>query len=181
MQFVRNNKVWLAVLLAVILAFSTAFYFVWQQGEARFLVGEKAPNFALRGFDGGVVYMEELRGKPVVLNFWASWCIFCRKEMEALQSLQQEYKDRGLMVIGVHRSETESKELGLEFAREHGATYALVEDPNDNIFRYFSGVSNIVPLTVLIDREGIVVDRLIGPRREDQFREIIGRLVTGGQ
>ena len=73
------------------------------------LVSRPAPPFSLRPFDGGSTSLEQLRGKPVVLNFWASWCFpACYEEAPALEAAWQAYRDRGVMVIGVDIQDREA-------------------------------------------------------------------------
>ena len=170
-DFLKKNWIWIALVAALV---AGNVWFV-TQGRRDTGLSERVPNFALRKFDGGAIYMEELRGRPVLLYFWAAWCIFCDKEMPMLERFTKEFPE--LVVIGVHRSETESREVAVKYAEERGITYPLVADPHDNIFNYFVGGSNIVPLSVLIDREGFVVDRIVGPRYEDQFRALIEGLL----
>lgn len=131
----------------------------------------------MRTFEGKVLYMDELRGHPLVLNFWAAWCIYCKTEMPIMEKLQNEFKDSGLMVLGVHRSETESRDVGWEHAKKYGITYTLAEDKGGNIFKYFSQGINFVPMTVFIDRNGKVVERIVGPRSEETFRHLFEEAV----
>ena len=67
-----------------------------------------APDFTLTTFDGQTYKLSELKGKPVVLNFWASWCIPCRDEAPALQRAWETYKDRGVLVLGVDYVDTDT-------------------------------------------------------------------------
>lgn len=175
LKFLQKNWPWTAIVFAMFVIPFLLYMFV---GKYRILSSEKAPNFALRNFDGTVIYMEELRGRPIVLNFWAAWCTFCKIEMPMLEKFYQEYKDRGLVVVGVHRSETESRETAVNFAKEYNINYPLVSDPNDNIFHYFAGGSNLVPATVFIDGEGFIKERIFGPRHEDQFRKLFLQIIN---
>lgn len=134
---------------------------------------EKAPSFVLQTVDNQTIFLEDLRGKTVILNFWAAWCTFCRKEMPILEDIARRYKDRGVIVLGVHRDTAESLEDGLRFAQELGISYTLLQDKNDNVFRYFAGGSNLMPLTVFLDTEGNVRERIIGSRSQKKFEDIL--------
>ncbi|TSC61113.1 MAG: thiol-disulfide oxidoreductase [Parcubacteria group bacterium Gr01-1014_48] len=130
---------------------------------------EKVPGFGLEHFDGTITHLEEYRGRPVIINFWAAWCIACRSEMPMFEKIYQAYKDKGLVVLGVHRTETESQEIAIAFAREVGVTYLLIKDERTRLFGYFNKGLTAIPTTVFIDREGYVVVRTIGPRTEKEF------------
>jgi thiol-disulfide isomerase/thioredoxin len=85
------------------------------------LVARQAPSFTLTLFDGKMIRLEDFRGKAVLINFWASWCIPCRAEAPALESAWQTYKDRGVVFIGVNIQDKE--ENARAFMKEFGVTY----------------------------------------------------------
>ncbi len=176
MQFIHNNRSWISIIgVLVVLWFGLLYYVAFVQEEVS---PQKASLFVLNTYDGRVIGTEEFLGQPVVLNFWAAWCTFCRKEMPILESLQHKYADEGLIVIGVHRSETESRESGLDFVEnEVQVTYTLVSDRNNNIFNYFGRGSHMVPLTVFIDREGFITNTLVGARSELGFERFIKEIL----
>lgn len=141
---------------------------------------ERAPNFLWPDLNDPqkAIYMEELRGKVLLLNFWAGWCVFCIEEMPIFEELSHDYRDRGFLVIGIHRSDTEAAETGLGFAREKGVTYQLVGDGRSgNSFRYFSRGSQLMPTSVIIDREGYVREVIFGSRNESQWRALLEPLL----
>ena len=174
MSFLRHNWGWLVFIVLLVAGFLGVIFFYPLQSSSAL---GKAPNFALSSTEG-TIYMEELRGRPIVLNFWATWCIFCRDEMPELEELRKEYGPEELVILGVHRTATESFEAGLAFAREIGITYPLIRDSAEgSIFNHFARGSFVTPMTVFIDREGFVKETIIGPRRKDQFRELIEELI----
>ncbi len=138
---------------------------------------ERVPGFTLQKFDGTIIRSENLHGRPIVMNFWASWCEPCRWEMPGIEKVYQEYKDKGLVVLGVHRTETENKEVGEKFAKSLGITYELVSDPKNRLFDYFGGGSQVIPITVFINREGFVEVKVIGPRSEPEFRALVEKII----
>jgi peroxiredoxin len=133
-------------------------------------IGQEAPDFATIAFDGQEVSLSDYRGEKVLLDFWAMWCPFCANEIPEIQSLHEEYPD--LTVIGVHRSATESYEEAQGFSQDLGVTYQMFRDDDDNIYDTFSGGRPLMPLAVLIDENGIVQKRLIGPKTADQIKEL---------
>ena len=111
---------------------------------------DDAPDFELTLFDGQSLRLSDLRGKVVVLNFWASWCPPCRIEMPDFEEMWQEFKDRGVVFLGVAVSDVE--EDSRAFAERLGVTYMLGLDTTGEITREYRVTS--LPTTLLIDRQG---------------------------
>lgn len=133
------------------------------------LVGHPAPDFTLTRFDGGSLRLSELRGKVVVVNFWASWCTACRQESPVLEWTWQTYRARGLVLIGVNI--WDRRPDALRMMEEFGKTYANGPDPQGRILQEY-GVTG-VPETFFIDRRGRIERKYLGP----VTRELIVRLV----
>jgi cytochrome c biogenesis protein CcmG/thiol:disulfide interchange protein DsbE len=123
------------------------------------LIGGPAPDFTLELLDGGRLELSELRGRPVLVNFWASWCYpACWNEAPRLEAAWQQYRDRGVMVVGVVYQDT--AENAREFVRKHGKTYPNGLDPAGRVALDF-GVYG-VPETFFIDGTGVIADKHIG-------------------
>jgi cytochrome c biogenesis protein CcmG, thiol:disulfide interchange protein DsbE len=122
--------------------------------------GTMPPQFDGRTLDAGPISLAELRGKVVIVNFWASWCFECRPEMPVLEGLHREFASRGLVVIGINARE--SKEAVSRYARELGLTFRLVLDPDGRINALYGVIG--LPTTFVVGREGRVVALAIGPR-----------------
>lgn len=103
-------------------------------------------------FSQGKIELAALKGRPVVLNFWASWCVSCREEAREFQTFWEKHREEGVIVLGVAIQDT--PEAALEFARAFGKTYALGLD-TDGKAAIGYGVTG-VPETFFIDRQGIV-------------------------
>ncbi|MEE8419040.1 MAG: TlpA disulfide reductase family protein [Dehalococcoidales bacterium] len=140
-------------------------------GAAR--VNRPASDFTLSLFSGGEITLSSLRGNPVVINFWASWCQPCREEALGLEKTWQLYRDRGVTFIGVDIQDKE--EDALAFIEEFGITYPNGPDPNGRITIDY-GVGGI-PITFFIDREGIIVSRWVGAVSEKILMESIEELL----
>jgi cytochrome c biogenesis protein CcmG/thiol:disulfide interchange protein DsbE len=126
------------------------------------LAGERpqAPDFELPDLQGdGTLALSSLRGKVVVLNFWASWCVPCREEAPLLQDVWTRWKDRGVVVLGVNSRELSSK--GREFLSEEGITYPNVHDGKGSTLGRF-GIPAL-PETMFIDADGRVAAYIAGP------------------
>jgi cytochrome c biogenesis protein CcmG/thiol:disulfide interchange protein DsbE len=123
------------------------------------LVGNPAPPFALSSFEGAGTGSEQLRGKAVVLNFWASWCFpACYEEAPALETAWQTYKDRGVVVIGVDIQDREADAKG--FIDRFKLTFPNGPDPQGKISIDY-GVYG-VPETFFIDRTGKIHYKHVG-------------------
>ena len=122
------------------------------------LIGRMAPPFTLTLFDGTTIKLEELRGKVVFLNFWASWCPPCRAEARTLEAAWQQYKDRDVVFLGVNIQDRE--ENAREFLNEFGVTYWNGRDAVGKIAIDY-GVWGL-PETFFIDREGRITFKQVG-------------------
>src|SRR5215471_4843070 len=139
-------------------------------------VGEHppAPDFTLTTLSGTSLSLADLRGKVVLLNFWATWCVPCRKEMPAIEALYQRYKDQGLEVLAISLDKL-STAVVEAFVKEMGVTYRVALDPTWATARTYA--VRAVPATFLIDRAGNVVLRELGER--DWMEEAKQRAVEG--
>ncbi|MGI8747286.1 MAG: TlpA family protein disulfide reductase, partial [Deinococcus sp.] len=117
------------------------------------LVGRSAPDFRLSTLNGGTLSLASLRGRPVVLNFWASWCVPCRDEAPLLRDLSQRQTPGGLAVVGVVFSD---KNLGAvrQFVQDYALAYPSLLDPDLRTAINY-GVSG-VPETFFIAPQGVV-------------------------
>jgi thiol-disulfide isomerase/thioredoxin len=121
----------------------------------------QAPDITLPTLSGAFIHLADVRGKVVLLNFWATWCVPCRTEMPTLEELYQRYRDRGLEVVAVNLDMLSTP--GVEaFVKEVGVTFPIVLDPSWATARAYRVVG--VPTTYLIDRAGNVVVREVGER-----------------
>ncbi|MES2210010.1 MAG: TlpA disulfide reductase family protein [Chloroflexota bacterium] len=133
------------------------------------IVGGPAPAFDLQTLDGGRLSLVQLRGSPVVLNFWASWCIPCREEAPLLTAAALDYERQGLRVLGVvYQDDTNNARA---FMTSYGQTYPGLLDPDGRTAIDY-GVFGI-PETYFIDAAGIVRSRQIGALTADDLRRQI--------
>jgi peroxiredoxin len=120
--------------------------------------GDRAPLFNLTSDNGTGLRLEDFRGKYVLLNFWATYCVPCVEELPSLNSIHDEMKDKGLVVLGV--SVDSDQEAYQRFLTAHSVTFPTARDPEwTAAIRY--GTSRI-PETYLIDREGTVIRKYVG-------------------
>ncbi len=122
------------------------------------MVNRPAPDFTLTTLEGTRISLEDLRGKPVVINFWASWCPPCRIEAPLIERTWRAYKNRDLIFLGINIQDR--KEDALNYIREFDITYPNGPDPTGEISIDY-GVSGL-PVTFFISRKGEVVRRWVG-------------------
>lgn len=138
--------------------------------RATFALNQLAPDFALEDAEGQRLRLSELRGKPVVLNFWATWCTPCKAEMPELQAL---YTETGagttfeLLAINMR----EALEPAAAYGVELGLTFPLVLDVEGLLADSFR--VTMLPTTYIIDSEGVVREQHLGPLNREQLRELL--------
>ena len=121
-------------------------------------IGQTAPDVNLIDLDGNKITLSELKGKRVVLDFWATWCPPCKKEIPHFIKLRQTIDSEELVIIGISN---EPVEVIKTFAEKHHINYPLVSVPNDDIPEPYSNIMSI-PTTFFIDREGAIENVLSG-------------------
>jgi cytochrome c biogenesis protein CcmG/thiol:disulfide interchange protein DsbE len=125
------------------------------------LLGHPAPDFTVilwNGSNGQQLHLADLKGKPVVVNFWASWCDPCREETPRLESAYQKYASQGVVFVGLAYNDT--PDHGRPFVDKYGVTYPVGPDP-DGATAVAYGVDG-VPETVFIGRDGKIASRVPG-------------------
>lgn len=136
------------------------------------LVGGPAPEITLKNLQGQEVRLSDLRGKIVLLNFWATWCKPCKDEMPAMQASYDKLRDQGLVVLAVN--ELEDTEKVIEHIRKHGHTFPVVMD-HDNVVANRYGVVGL-PASFLVDRQGIVREQILGNLlTEERIADLVRR------
>ena len=146
---------------------------------------EKAPDFALQDYDGKTVRFADFAGKPLVINSWAAWCPFCRKELVDFAAAQKEFSAEGgsasgggetVAIIAIDRAE--SRETAKKYTDEMGVTNDLIFllEPSDSFYRSIGGFS--MPETIFVDRNGNIVERKRGSMEINEIREKIQKLLS---
>ena len=133
-------------------------------------VGAHAPAFSLPRLNGGGhVSLASLRGKTVVLNFFASWCHPCKREAPDLESFWRRYRSEGVVVLGVDSGDTRSAVR--DFLSAHGVTYPIVFDPGEKL-AYGPYALPGLPVTYVLNQHGrIVGDPVVGPVSDKGYSE----------
>ena len=127
--------------------------------------GRPAPELVVSTIEGRSVRLQDLKGRRVIVDFWATWCPPCVKEVPHLQQLSEEFSDDELIVIGVSNEDAATVRA---FANSHGISYPLGQPVN--LPTPFSDVT-VLPTTVFIDRDGMIESVLHGYHSYDELRE----------
>ena len=156
----------------VVAAVAVGLLVVWptqHDGDA-----SEAPTFSTFDLTGRPVSLRDFRGSPVLVNFWASWCIPCRREFPLLREVQ----GHDVYVLGVVFDDSPS--AARRFMREEGATWPGLVDPEGRIAAaYDVGRKPGIPVTVAIDADGRLVDRQIGEARRADLVRLVQRARSG--
>ena len=131
---------------------------------------EIAPDFELESLDGTKIKLSDLKGKNVIINFWATWCGFCVAEMPDLQKLQDTYKDNDLIVLAVNVGE--SKEVAKKFMEENKLNLMVLLDKDSAVSNRY-GLSSF-PSTIAINKKGEVVTGYIGMMTYEKMEKLYG-------
>ena len=127
-----------------------------------FLISQNvSPNLTLKKMNGKSVKLSEYLNKgPVLINFWATWCSPCKKEMVFLDEFERRYKDNGLSILSISIDSQKSLAHVRSYIRANNYTYDVFLDPNRQVFKKLNG--NLMPTNVLIDKDGKVLWRHYG-------------------
>jgi thiol-disulfide isomerase/thioredoxin len=144
----------------------------------RQVMGQVAPDFELQALDGGKVKLSSLRGKAVLLNFWATWCGPCKIEMPWFVELQKEYGPQGFQIVGVAMDDA-SKEDIAKFARDLNINYPILLG-EETVGVSYGGVG-VLPTTFFLDRDGKVIAREFGLQSRSVFVDHIKQALGQGR
>lgn len=141
-------------------------------------IGAPAPAYRAATLAGDSLGLADLRGTPVLLNVWATWCVPCREEMPELQAIQDEFGAHGLRVVGVSIDQKRALDDIRRFMDEHAIGFTILHDPASRVTHTFRTAG--VPETVLIDGDGVLRARWIGQVHAAQIRPAVEELLAAG-
>ena len=137
--------------------------------------GFQAPDFSLANLDGQEIQLADFLGRPVMVNFWASWCPPCRAEMQAFQEIFAEYETQGFVILAVNSQESRIK--AFEFAQANALSFPILLDEDGEITNRYRAVS--LPATFFISRDGKISDVVYGgPISEAYLRIQVEKLLS---
>lgn len=154
MSDIKRASVMACALAAVVFIFSCT------RDDNHIAYGDKAPDFTLSDISGSPVSLSSLKGKVVLLEFWATWCPPCKEAIPELRTIHEKYKERGFVLLGVSVDKgADSRTAVSSYVKRHSITYPVLLDDNNTNGSY--SVTSI-PTSFIIDKTGKVVNRRIG-------------------
>jgi cytochrome c biogenesis protein CcmG/thiol:disulfide interchange protein DsbE len=135
--------------------------------------GALAPDFTLHTLNGKDVTLSDMKGKVVLLEFWATWCPPCRASIPGIERLHEKYKNKGVVILAVSMDEGGWDSVQ-SFVKEHGMTYTVLEG-NDDVYSKYQVRS--IPLLLVIDKEGKITRRYLGFGNEEDVESDIKTLL----
>ena len=142
------------------------------------LIGNLAPDFELPALDGKNLKLSDLRGKAVLLNFWATYCEPCKREMPWFVELQREYGPQGFQVVGVAMDDAGTDEIA-KFTKEMGVNYPILIG-KESVGESYGGVG-VLPTTFFLNRDGKLIFREFGLQSRSVFVDHIKKAMSQGQ
>ncbi|MFZ6028407.1 MAG: peroxiredoxin family protein [Chloroflexota bacterium] len=140
--------------------------------------GLLAPNFTLFNSGEKEFRLSDFRGRPVLINFWASWCPPCRAEMPAMQRVYEEYEAQGFVILAVNAANQDSNPAAQAFASELGLSFPILFDTDGEVGNLYR--AGALPTSFFVDPQGIVQEVVIGgPMSEALLRTRVENLLEG--
>ena len=140
--------------------------------------GEAAPSLELHDLKGAPHKLEEFRGKPVVLNFWATWCVPCAAEMPLLSEMQTQYKDKIVFIAASIDDDDVKPEISAFIKKHQGDALTVMTGATLDTLQDF-GVAQVMPGTIFIDAQGNIVDRVSGALKREDLETRLQKLAAG--
>lgn len=160
----------LLIIIGVVMLVVGGLFFISKNGQY-----QKSPDFHLQDYNGKTVSPTDFTGKSLVINSWAAWCPFCRKELVDFVAIQKEFSER-VVIVAIDRAE--SREVAKKYSDELGVTDGLIFllDPSDSFYQSIGGFS--MPETIFVDKNGNIVEHKRGPMEIQEIREKIQQLIS---
>lgn len=148
-----------------------------QEDEGKRLEGKAAPGFTLTSLDGKKVSLADYKGRPVLVNFWATWCAPCKLEMPWFEQFRQQYKGQGFEILGIAEDDAGKDEIE-KSVKKIGVSYPILLTDGKVAPKY--GGVDYLPMSFFIDRNGIVVEETAGLASKDEIEANIKKTISSG-
>ncbi|MED0902319.1 thiol:disulfide interchange protein [Bacillus cereus] len=139
-------------------------------------IGKSAPDFELTKLDGAKVKLSDLKGKKVILNFWATWCGPCQQEMPDMEAFYKEHKEN-VEILAINYTPSEKgggEEKVRNFAKEKEITFPILLDKNIDVTTAYKVIT--IPTSYFIDTKGVIQDKFIGPMTQKEMEKRVAKL-----
>jgi thiol-disulfide isomerase/thioredoxin len=140
--------------------------------------GKVAPNFALINLDGKKVSLSEYKGRPVLVNFWATWCGPCKVEMPWFEEFRKQYAGQGFEVLGLADDADAGKDAIAKVAQKAGVSYPILL--TDGKVQTAYGGLDVLPMSFYVDRNGVIVEETAGLGSKDEIEAHIKKTIASG-
>jgi cytochrome c biogenesis protein CcmG, thiol:disulfide interchange protein DsbE len=180
---VRGKGFRIAVVVLLVVAYLVIYKMVAMLREPAIALPaleERTPfraDFTLPDVQGHLVRLADLRGRPVLVNIWATWCYPCREEMPSMNALYKDYSAKGLAIVAI-ATDTGGKSVVAPFIQVHGLTFPVLLDPQDMVGRQLQVPG--IPTSYLLDKRGRIIGLVIGARdwNSRNMRHLVEQLLA---
>ncbi len=148
------------------------------EGEGPKMTGKSAPGFTLTTLDGKKVSLSDYKGKPVLVNFWATWCGPCKVEMPWFEEFRKQYASQGFEILGLADDVDAGKEAIAKVATKTGVTYPILL--TDGKVQTAYGGLDVLPMSFYVDKTGTIVVQTAGLGTKDEIEQNIKKTIASG-
>jgi thiol-disulfide isomerase/thioredoxin len=150
------------------------------EAEASEMRGKPAPAFTLATLDGKKVSLSDYKGRPVLVNFWATWCGPCKVEMPWFEEFNKEYAAQGFVILGLADDVDSGKDTIAKVAQRTGVTYPILLTDGKVQKSYAPGGMDYLPMSFYVDRNGVIVEETAGLGSKDEIEAHIKKTIASG-
>ena len=152
-----------------------------EQVEAPKMLGKQAPNFTLVDLDGKKVSLSDYKGRPVLVNFWATWCGPCKVEMPWFEEFRKQYAGQGFEILGLADDVDAGKDAIAKVAQKTGVTYPILLT-DGKVQKAYGGPDGLdyLPTSFYVDRNGVIVEETAGLGSKDEIEAHIKKTIASG-
>jgi peroxiredoxin len=137
--------------------------------------GDVAPDFTLTTLDGKEVKLSDLKGKKVVLNFWATWCPPCKAEMPHMQNFYEDFsQDENVEILAINLTNGDNVESVQNFVKDYGLTFPIPMDVEGKVGETYQAIT--IPTSYMIDTKGRIQNKVVGPMDENMIKDFVSNL-----
>ena len=142
------------------------------------LTGKVAPGFVLTNLDGKKVSLGDYKGRPVLVNFWATWCAPCKLEMPWFEEFRKQYASQGFEILGITDDADAGKDVIAKAVQKAGVSYPILL--TDGKIEKAYGATDYLPMSFYVDRNGVVVEETAGLGTKDEIEANIKKAIASG-